>query len=184
MSLRPRLITLAVLIMCLQPAGRAEVLSMAAEGFQTRHSVIIDAPRAAVYQALVHDIDKWWNPDYTVSGDSARLYVEPRALGCFCEVLGENASVVHLTVTLVNPGVMLRFSGGLGPLGLMGVSGNLTFEFDDIGDGSELVVQYAVGGYRPGGLDGLAARVDAVLVEAAERLKVFVEAERDAQATQ
>ena len=157
---------------------------MAAEGFHTRHSVSISAPRSTVYAALVGDINKWWNPDYTVSGDAERLYIEPRALGCFCEVLGENASVVHLTVTLVNPSVMLRLSGGLGPLGLMGVSGNLTFEFEDSDAGSDLIVQYAVGGYRAGGLDGMAESVDAVLVEAVERLKVFVEAEHGVPMTE
>ncbi len=157
---------------------------MAAEGFHTQHRVSIAAPRSAVYASLVGDIDKWWNPDYTVSGDAERLYIEPRALGCFCEVLGENASVVHLTVTFVNPGVMLRLSGGLGPLGLMGVSGNLTFEFEDADGGSDLVVQYAVGGYRPEGLDGVAASVDAVLVEAVARLKAFVEAEHGTPMTE
>ena len=47
------------------------------------------------------------------------MTIDARTQGCFCEVLGEGAGVVHLTVTFVNPGVILRLSGGLGPLGLM-----------------------------------------------------------------
>ena len=80
-----------------------------------------------------------------------------------------------MTVTFVNPGVMLRLTGGLGPLGLMGVAGNMTWEFDQAETGTVVTLQYSVGGYMDGGLDTVASAVDGVLVEAMTRLKSFVE---------
>jgi len=80
-----------------------------------------------------------------------------------------------MAVSFVNPGVMLRLTGGLGPLGLMGVSGNMTWEFDEVDGGTVVTLQYAVGGYMPGGLDTIAEAVDGVLVEQMTRLKSFVE---------
>ena len=70
---------------------------------------------------------------------------------------------------------MLRFTGGLGPLGLMGVSGNMTLEFEDHDDGTLVTLNYAVGGYLDGGLDAIAPAVDTVLVEQVTRLKALVE---------
>ncbi len=157
------------------PRLSAEVLDASAVGFSTRHTVVIAAPRSEVYRRLVADVGQWWNPDHTVSGNAENLYIEPRAQGCFCEVLGSDAGLVHMTVSFVNPGVMLRLSGGLGPLGLMGVAGNMTFEFDEVDSGTSVTLRYAVGGYRPDGVDALAPAVDAVLVEQLERLKAYVE---------
>ena len=82
---------------------------------------------------------------------------------------------MHLTVTMVNPTVVLRMTGGLGPLGLMGVDGNMTWEFDDVPDGTRVRFTYAVGGYRDGGLNQIADAVDYVIGEALLRLKNFAE---------
>ena len=80
-----------------------------------------------------------------------------------------------MLVTFVNPGVILRLTGGLGPLGLMGVDGNMTWEFEDADGGTVVEFKYAVGGYLAGGLDGIAPAVDAVIGEQLLRLKRFVE---------
>lgn len=153
----------------------ADVTSAAANGFAIRHVVPVAADRAAVYAAAVGDIDRWWSGDHTVSGDAANLYLTTTVPGCFCETLGEQAGLVHLTVSFVNPGTMIRLTGGLGPLGLMGVSGNMTWEFDAAGSGTVVTLQYAVGGYMDGGLDTVAGAVDAVLGEAMQRLKSYAE---------
>lgn len=153
----------------------AEVLDAAAGGFSTRYSVDISANRLQVYESLVDDVGKWWSDDHTVSGSAANLYINARAQGCFCEVLGDEASLVHMTVTFANPGVILRMTGGLGPLGLMGVAGNMTFALEEIEDATTVTLQYAVGGYTPGGLEKVAPAVDGVLAEALDRLKRFVE---------
>ncbi|GMR17136.1 MAG: SRPBCC family protein [Gammaproteobacteria bacterium] len=167
------------LLLTLSLATQAEVTDSASNGFSIRHSVDIRASRSAVYKAAVFDVGAWWNDEHTVSGAAANLYIEPRPQGCFCEKLGEGAGLVHLTVSFVNPGVMLRLSGGLGPLGLMGVAGNMTWEFADSTDGTTVTWQYAVGGYLPGGLDALAGPVDRVVVEQMARLKTFAERAAD-----
>lgn len=156
-------------------AVRAEVIDAASNGFTVRHSVAIAADRQTVYQAAVANIGDWWSSEHTVSGDASNMYLTASIQGCFCERLGDGSGLVHLSVSFVNPGVMLRMTGGLGPLGLMGVAGNMTWEFDDTDGGSMVTLQYAVGGYMPGGLDTIAAAVDGVLVEQMTRLAAYVE---------
>lgn len=153
----------------------AEVVDAEAGGFTSTNQTIIEAPRNVVWHAAVAEIGQWWSSAHTVSGQAGRLSIDARPQGCFCEALGEDAGVVHLTVTMVNPTVMLRLTGALGPLGLMGVDGNMTWEFFDVADGTEVRFTYAVGGYRPGGLDSMASPVDGVIGEALLRLKAYVE---------
>ncbi len=156
-------------------AAAAEVRGAGAGGFTTTHEVIVEAERAAVWLAAVGAVGQWWSSDHTISGDAARMTIDPRPQGCFCETLGEEAGVVHLTVTMVNPTVIIRMTGGLGPLGLMGVTGNMTWEFDDVDGGTRVRFTYAVGGYREGGLDAIAIPVDGVIGEALDRLKAYAE---------
>ena len=153
----------------------AAVLDAEPSGFTTVNEATIDASRAIVWQAAVAEIDRWWSSAHTVAGEAGRLKIDARPQGCFCENFGEDSGVVHLTVTMVNPTVVLRLSGGLGPLGLMGVNGNMTWEFFDVEDRTRVKFTYAVGGYRPGGLDSIAKAVDGVIGEALLRLKAYVE---------
>jgi len=60
-------------------------------------------------------------------------------------------------------------------LGLMGVSGNMTWEFEDSDGGTRVKFTYAVGGYRAGGLDAISVSVDYVLGEALARMKAYIE---------
>ena len=156
-------------------ATLATVVDSDINGFTITHESSISADRMAVYKAAIENIGAWWSSDHTVSGNSANLYFDARLQGCFCETLGQGAGLVHMTVTFVNPGVLLRLTGGLGPLGLMGVSGNMTWEFDDSEEGTTVTLNYAVGGYMSGGLDSIASAVDGVLIEAMTRLKSYVE---------
>jgi len=157
-------------------AARAEVLNSAPAGFVVSHEVVVDARREAVFDAAVGDVGRWWSSDHTIAGDAARLSIDPRPMGCFCEMLGDDNGVVHMTVSFVNRGVIVRLTGGLGPLGLMGVTGNMTWEFFDAEDGRTRVKwTYAVGGYLDGGLDAIAGPVDYVISEALERMKAFIE---------
>jgi uncharacterized protein YndB with AHSA1/START domain len=153
----------------------AEVIDSAPGGFSLVHEVIIDAPRSQVWSAAVASVGSWWSSDHTISGDAANMSIDPVPQGCFCEAIGEHAGVVHLTVTFVNPGVLLRLTGGLGPLGLMGVDGNMTWEFFEADGKTRVKFAYVVGGYRPGGLDTVAGPVDGVIGEALDRLKAYVE---------
>lgn len=117
----------------------------------------------------------WWSSSHTISGDASRLSIIALPQGCFCEDFGAGAGVAHLIVTMVNPGVVIRLTGGLGPLGLMGVNGNMTWELEDVEGGTKVKFTYAVGGYMPGGLDTIAGPVDWVIRDALERLKGYVE---------
>ncbi len=153
----------------------AEVADAEAGGFTTVNEAIIEAPRDVVWRSAIEEIGRWWSSAHTISGDASRLSIDARPQGCFCEYLGEDAGVVHLSVTMVNPMVLLRLTGGLGPLGLMGVDGNMTWEFSDADGATAVRFTYAVGGYRPGGLDSIAAPVDGVIGEALRRLKAHVE---------
>lgn len=172
MKLLPLTSTFAAMLAA--PPLFAEVTDAAPAGFSTRHSIEIEAPRAEVWSAAI-EVGDWWIDDHTVSGDAARLSIEARPQGCFCETLGKDAGIVHMTVTFLNPAVVLRLSGGLGPLGLMGVAGNMTWEFEDSETGTTLTWRYAVGGYLPQGLDAVAPAVDAVLAEQMDSLKRHVE---------
>ena len=167
----------AILFACcaISSASFSEVMDADAGGFSIVHEVTIDASKSDTWRAAVDEIGQCWSSDYTISGDAGNMSIDARPQGCFCEATGDYASVVHLTVTWVNPTVMLRLTGGLGPLGLMGVSGNMTWEFFDADNGTTVKFSYAVGGYRPGGLDARALPVDYVIGEALLRLKAHVE---------
>lgn len=166
--------TLAALIVCSSSAV-AEVSDSAENGFTTVHEVVVNAPRARVWQAAVDEIREWWSDDHTVNGDAGRMAIEGIPQGCFCETFENGGGVVHMDVTFVNPGIVLRLTGGLGPLGLMGVNGNMTWEFFDAEEHTRVKFTYVVGGYRPGGLNAIALPVDYVIGEALARMKAYVE---------
>jgi uncharacterized protein YndB with AHSA1/START domain len=164
-----------IILGLLAATANADVTNADAVGFTTRHEVVIDAGRGRVWQAAIDEVGQWWNDDHTISGDARRMSIDARPMGCFCEDLAGNDGVVHLVVTSVSGNIMLRMTGGLGPLGLMGVNGNMTWEFFDEGEGTRVRFTYAVGGYRPGGLAGIAVPVDYVIGEALGLLKAHVE---------
>lgn len=170
-------LSLIVLAVVFSATASAEVTDAGEFGFTVVNEAVIGAGRDAVWQAAIADVGLWWNPDHTVSGDAGLLSIKAQPLGCFCEHFGDNAGVVHMQVTMVNPGVVIRLTGGLGPLGLMGVSGNMTWELEAHDDGTKVTFTYAVGGYQPGGLGSIAAPVDSVIGEALQRLKAHVEAD-------
>jgi hypothetical protein len=152
----------------------AEVTDVATNGFTTVNEVIVEATPEAAWVAAI-EVGRWWSSDHTISGDAARMSIDPVAQGCFCESLGDAAGVVHLVVTSVMPATSLRLTGGLGPLGLMGVNGNMTWDFEAVEEGTRIRFTYAVGGYMTGGLEQMAQPVDFVLGEALARLKTYIE---------
>ena len=166
--------TLISLLAC-NGTALAEVTDAAAGGFTTVNEATIGASGDVVWQAAIKDVGLWWSSDHTISGDASRLRITAQPLGCFCESFGEGAGVVHMNVTMVSPGVVIRLTGGLGPLGLMGVNGNMTWEFEAVEEGTKVKFTYAVGGYQPEGLDTVAGPVDYVLGEALLRLKTYIE---------
>lgn len=152
----------------------AEVLDAGPVGFTTANEVVVPTDRASAWKAAM-EIGNWWHPDHTIGGNAAALSIDPRPMGCFCEALGNGDGVVHLTVTTVSTDVILRLTGGLGPLGLMGVNGNMTWEFTDVEGGTAIRFTYAVGGYAKDGMTDIAGPVDFVIGEALNRLAMYIE---------
>ncbi|MEL7310972.1 MAG: ATPase [Pseudomonadota bacterium] len=170
-----RQLCVLLVLMSVVANGRAEVLHAEKTGFVVRHELRVVAPRETVWRMLLGHVAEWWDSAHTYSGDATNLYIEPRALGCFCEDLGAADAVVHLTVTAIRKESLLRLTGGLGPLGLMGVDGNMTFSFADDESGTAMAMEYRVGGYDPDGLDQIAPAVDATLGLQLERLVRLIE---------
>ena len=156
-------------------AGVGEVVDSSKSGFTVRNTFQVSAPAEKVFEKLVDDVGKWWDPAHTWSGESKNLSIEARAGGCFCEKLEDGGSVEHLTVVYVDKGKTLRMRGALGPLQEMGVTGAATFSFVESSAGTEIVLEYRVTGYSPEGLDTLAPVVDEVLRLQLGRLGAYVE---------
>lgn len=152
----------------------AEVASSSGNGFEVREAVKIAAPPARVYDRLVHP-EAWWDDAHTFSGKAANLSLDAVASHCFCEGLPDGGTVEHLLVVYADPGKRLVLREALGPMQAMGVTGALTIALARKGDGTDLTLTYAVGGYAPGGFGDLSQKSDATLGEQASRLKKYIE---------
>jgi uncharacterized protein YndB with AHSA1/START domain len=153
----------------------AEVVESRPDGFVVRTVATIAATPAKVYDSLVKDVGRWWDPAHTYSADASNLSIDARAGGCFCEKLADQGGVQHMTVAVAMPGRMLRLVGGLGPLQDSGTSGALTFALAEKDGRTLLTMTYIVGGYLKGGLEAVAAPVDGVLATQVQRLQNYVE---------
>ncbi len=161
-------------LMWVAPA-QAEVASAAPGGFMIRAETTAAAAPDRVWRALIQP-RRWWSSEHTYSGDAARMNLQARAGGCWCESWGAGQSVEHGRVVLAmeSEGVRtLRMLGGLGPLQDMGVSGVLTFTIAPDPAGAKITMTYRVAGDTGLGLDRLAPLVDMVLMEQFGRLSRF-----------
>ena len=164
-----RLVAIAALAAA-HPAAAA-VKGTAANGFEVESKVIVAASPAAAY-AMLGRPALWWDPQHTYSHDVRNLSLELRAGGCFCERLPvSGGSVEHMRVVYAEPAAALRLQGGLGPLQGEGVAGSLTFTLKPAGQGTEITLNYIVGGYLRMKPDELAPIVDQVLGGQLERLR-------------
>ena len=120
----------------------------------------------------------WWDSEHTYSGDSANLTLDVRPGGCFCEVLpaangakgGLRGGVEHMRAIYVDKGRALRLSGALGPLQADAAVATLTFQFKPDETGTQVLVEYVVGGYFRGDPAKLAPMFDGVLGGQVDRL--------------
>ncbi len=126
-------------------AAHAKVVSQSANGFVVTHEADVAVDPKAAYDAFVK-IGSWWNDAHSFSGAAKNISIEPKAGGCWCEALPNGGSVQHMTVVHANPGALLVFNGGLGPLQFMGVAGSMKVSFQAQGKGTHVSVVYAVGG--------------------------------------
>jgi len=167
---------IAVLSLVAFPAWvNAAVTDSNANGFTVRLTLTIQAPPERVYGSLIHDVGEWWASDHTFSGDAHNLSIEEKPMGCFCEKLSGNGGVRHMEVVNFSPGKTLVMIGGLGPLQSLATSGTMTVRLAPAGTGTQIDITYSVAGYLPGGMNSLAAPVDAVTTQQFTRLKNYVE---------
>jgi uncharacterized protein YndB with AHSA1/START domain len=154
----------------------ADVVDSSAAGFTVSKTVSIAATPDAVWETL-RAPQRWWAKEHTWSGDSANLYIDSQATGCFCEKLPGRGSVAHARLIFVDKGKLLRMEGAFGPLQAYAVTGVMSFELSADGDKATTVkMTYTVGGYMPGGFEKMAAPVDGVLGEQVAALKAAAEA--------
>lgn len=139
----------------------AEVTSSGAGGFNLKLVTTVDVDPAIAYQQFLR-VDEWWVASHSYFLDAENFSIEAKAGGCFCEISGAN-EVEHMRVTFVQPGRELRMTGGLGPLQMLGATGGMSWLFEAIeGGGTRITHSYNVSGFMAGGLDQIAAVVDAV----------------------
>ena len=155
----------------------AEVVSSTPAGFEVRQVVTVDAAIGQAWAALMTPA-RWWDKDHTYSDDSANLYLDPQATGCFCERIPKTkGSVEHARIVYIQPPRMLRMTGALGPLQAEAVTGTLTFRLDpETETTTRVTIDYVVGGYVRAGADTLAPKVDEVLATQLVGLKAAAEA--------
>jgi uncharacterized protein YndB with AHSA1/START domain len=164
---------ITLLLVAAIPAA-ATVVDVASNGFTVQVSARIAASPDKVYSALIKPAH-WWDSDHTFSGKAVNLVLDVKAGGCWCEKLPNGGSAMHLTVVYVDPGKVLRLRGALGPFQSYGVEGAMTWRLKALGDGTDLSLTYALGGYYHDGFEQWSRGADGVLTEQGARLKRLIE---------
>jgi uncharacterized protein YndB with AHSA1/START domain len=160
---------LACLALSLAAPVQAEVQSSGPDHFTIQHKQEVAVPRAKLWAALIR-WERWWSPKHSFSGHAPKL--EAKANGALSEVWPDG-SVLHATVTNIQPPKLLRMNGAFGPLQAMPVTAILDIRLEDAGQNSRIILTYAVGGPASAKLDQLAQPVDAVWAEGVTRLARF-----------
>ncbi|MEM7475247.1 MAG: hypothetical protein AAF483_09665, partial [Planctomycetota bacterium] len=126
---------------------RAEVAASAADGFvlvikkQTR----LDADMC--FEAFVQGFGRWWDASHSYSNNAKSMRVDVDK-SCILERLPGGGYVRHMEMVYYDPEKNnLRFTGGLGPLQEMGVSGAMSLKLTKVeGKGTEIELKYSVTG--------------------------------------
>lgn len=161
MTARRTCIAGIALAMLLPMATHAELKDASPSGFTVENSEWVPVDPATAWNALVQDVGRWWPADHTWWGDASKLSIQPRAGGCFCEIDGDRQAW-HMTVAFVDPGKLVRMTGGLGPLQGMGLHGALEWRFAEENEGTRITLWYRAGGYSPDDIGKFAPVVDKV----------------------
>ena len=158
-----RAFALGLLLACIAIPGvsRAAVKDQAANGFTIENSEWVPVEPAVAWKGFVGEVGQWWPADHTWWGDASKLSISEKAGGCFCESNGAQQAW-HMTVTFVDPGKLMRMTGGLGPLQGMGLDGALEWRFVPEKGGTRITLWYRAGGYTPDDLGKFVPVVDSV----------------------
>jgi len=153
----------------------AEVKLLSEQGFVIKNEVETHIEHQAVWNALIDHVDLWWPKDHTWWGKDGTMSIAPTAGGCFCEFASGNRSAEHMRISFVEPGHLLRMTGGLGPLQGMGMFGALDWRLTTTDKVTKLTLTYTVQGFSAEGFDQLAPVVSKVQNLQLQALKTFVE---------
>lgn len=154
----------------------AEVLNASDHGFEIQHSVNLVVPQPQALAAFGR-VGQWWGKDHTYSGNSARLSLQMRPGGCFCETLDGGGGIEHMRVTYVQPGERMVLTGSLGPLLYEATSGVMDVKVERIAGGSRVTMNYRAAGFAKGGAAAMAPLVDRVLGDQMKRFRTYAAAE-------
>lgn len=152
------------ILLCLAVAttpAAAAVLDQGDAGFTVENSVVVPVDAQTAWSALVNEVGRWWPSSHTWTGKASNLSIDARAGGCFCE-RGDGIEAQHMAIGYVQPGVLLRMTGGLGPLQGMGFHGALEWRFAKVEGGTRITLWYRAGGYSPKPLGDFVKVVDQV----------------------
>ena len=173
--MRKAVLFAAIAAAALAAPARAEFEAIGDSGFVTRHTAVVDATPQEAWDRLIEP-SGWWSGVHSFSGDAENLTLDPRAGGCFCEMLpvgpGRSVpgSVRHMNVIFVDPGTAMRLSGALGPLQSEAVDGVLTITLKPVEGGTRILFEYVVGGTMRYGVAQIGPAVDRVIGEQLTRL--------------
>lgn len=158
---------IAALLMLAAGPLRAETSQISPTGFTVTVVRDINTPPSRVWRAI-GQVDRWWSPEHTWSGNARNLSLLMRVGGCFCE-RWPRGDVEHGRVINATDSQVLRLLAPLGPLQALPVNAVLTFTLAGTDGGTRLTVTYLVAG---GGTDlaALAGPVDSVITGQVDRL--------------
>ena len=159
-----------LLALAANPAA-AELTRSDAQGFAVVHAAETPVTPERAYAALAGEIDKWWSPDHSWSGDAANFYMKVAQGGCFCEKLPGGGNAEHLRLLFFQPNRQLVFDGALGPLLTMPVTGRMVWAVEATEQGSRITFTYQVTGHPSASLEAIAPAVDGVIGAQLERLE-------------
>jgi len=166
-----RVLVIGSALLAATPAS-AEVVSAAPYGFEVQETVNLVVPQASAYAAF-GQIGQWWNKEHTYSGDAARMSLQLRPGGCFCEPLEGGGGIEHMRVTYLKPGEQIVLTGSLGPLLYQATTGVMDVRFERIAGGTRVTMNYRAAGFAKGDGDKMAPLVDQVLADQMKRYRTF-----------
>ena len=152
----------AIAVLLAASPAAAEVVGSSEHGFEIRHSAIVPLPPEQAMNAFAN-VGDWWDAEHSYSGSATNLSMVLEPGGCFCERLPNGGGIEHLRVTYVDPGKRVVLTGSLGPLLYEATAGVMDVQFQPVGSGSRVTLDYRAAGFANGGASKLAPLVDKVV---------------------
>lgn len=176
MNSKSLLTRLALIAVACLLAGRsfADVTQSYEDGFVITIVRTTTLSPDKAYSRFVDDFASWYDASHSYTEDAKNLSLDLEKQ-CMLEKLPDGGFVRHMEIAIHQPGVMLRLTGGLGPLQRRGVSGALTVNFRKVDEKTEVAMSYYVCGAKFLQLPMIAEPVDQVLTGQMDRFKTFCE---------